>query len=56
MLTYNLDDFSNIASNLNKHVLSEEVLLVYDKLLKELNINTHVIEHDLKEKKYKRDY
>lgn len=54
MLTYNLDDFSNIASNLNKHVLSEEVLLVYDKLLKDLNINTHVIEHDLKEKKYKR--
>lgn len=54
MRTYNLDDFSNIASNLNKHVLNEDVLFVYDKLLKELNINTHAIEYDLKDKKYKR--
>mgnify|MGYP002640334007 CR=1 FL=1 len=54
MTTYNLEQFIDIASNLNKHVLSEDVLSIYDKLLKELNINTHTIESEQKEKRHKR--
>lgn len=54
MITYNIDQFADIAVNLNKHVLNEKVLYIYDKLLKELNINTHVLEHEHKEKRVKR--
>lgn len=54
MITYSIDQFTDIASNLNKHVLPEDVLSVYDKLLKELNINTRILEHEQKEKRFKR--
>ena len=42
MLTYTLDQFADIAANINKNALSSEVLSIYDKLLKQLNINTYV--------------
>ena len=54
MRTYSIEQFTDIASNLNKHVLPEDVLSVYDKLLKELNINTRIVEHEQKDKRYKR--
>ena len=60
MRTYNLEEFADIALNLNKHILPDDVLSIYDKLLKDLNINTRVIEHDQrdqreqKERRYKR--
>jgi len=41
MLTYTLDQFADIAANINKSALSSEVLSIYDKLLKQLNINTY---------------
>lgn len=41
MLTYTLDQFADIAANINKNALSSEVLSIYDKLLKQLNINTY---------------
>lgn len=54
MRTYSIEQFTDIASNLHKHVLTEDVLSVYDKLLKELNINTRIVEHEQKDKRYKR--
>lgn len=54
MQTYSIEQFTDIASNLHKHVLTEDVLSVYDKLLKELNINTRIVEHEQKDKRYKR--
>jgi len=54
MITYTLDQFTDIALNLNKHILPDDVLSVYDKLLKDLNINTHTVEYEQKEKRYKR--
>jgi len=54
MITYNLTQFADIAANLNKHVLTDKVLSIYDNLLKDLNINTRLIENEQKEKKYKR--
>jgi hypothetical protein len=54
MRTYSIEQFTDIASNLNKHVLPEDVLSVYDKLLKELNINTRTVEYEQKDKRYKR--
>jgi len=54
MRTYSLEDFADIASKFNKHVLTEDVLSVYDKLLKELNINTRALEYEQKEKRVKR--
>ena len=54
MITYTLDQFTDIALNLNKHILPDDVLSVYDKLLKDLNINTRTVEYEQREKKYKR--
>ena len=54
MRTYNLEEFADIALNLNKHILPDDVLSIYDKLLKDLNINTRVIEHDQREQKDRR--
>ena len=51
MRTYSLEEFADIALNLNKHILPDDVLSIYDKLLKDLNINTRVIEHDQREQK-----
>jgi len=54
MRTYSLEEFADIALNLNKHILPDDVLSIYDKLLKDLNINTRVIEHDQREQKERR--
>lgn len=54
MITYTLDQFTDIALNLNKHILPDDVLSVYDKLLKDLNINTRTVEYEQREKRYKR--
>jgi len=54
MITYTLDQFTDIGLNLNKHILPDDVLSVYDKLLKDLNINTRTVEYEQREKRYKR--
>ena len=51
MLTYTLDQFADIAANINKSALSSEVLSIYDKLLKQLNINTYADNEQEKERK-----
>ena len=55
MRTYTLDQFADIA--LNKHTLPNDVLSIYDNLLKQLNVNIRAVEYEQKEpreKRYKR--
>ena len=40
MRTYNLDDYNGILSTIPKVNLNEDVIRIYDDLLKKLNINT----------------
>lgn len=42
MRTYNLDTFNDILSNNHKITLPDDVLSIYDNLIKQLNINTQV--------------
>ena len=53
MRTYTLEQFTDIALNKNqsKNILSNDVLSIYDNLLKKLNINTRSVEYEQKERK-----
>jgi len=53
MRTYTLEQFTDIALNKNqsKNILSNDVLSIYDNLLKQLNINTRSVEYEQKERK-----
>lgn len=46
MITYNLDSFNEILLNNHKLILPDDVLSIYDNLIKELNINIYTVNDD----------